>query len=74
MRDQGGEELFKKICEEFEKNIDRHISVYGATLTNASTQITEPSQSTNSATASPTVEHQYEFQLVHNTRWLERSP
>ncbi len=30
MRDQGGEELFKKICEEFGKNIDRHISVYGA--------------------------------------------
>ena len=30
MREQGGEELFKKICEEFGKNIDRHISVYGA--------------------------------------------
>ena len=30
MRDEGGEELFKKICEEFGKNIDRHISVYGA--------------------------------------------
>jgi glutamine synthetase len=30
MRDQGGEALFKKICEEFGKNIDRHISVYGA--------------------------------------------
>ena len=24
------EKLFKKICEEFGKNIDRHISVYGA--------------------------------------------
>ena len=30
MREQGGEALFKKICEEFGKNIDRHISVYGA--------------------------------------------
>jgi glutamine synthetase len=30
MRDQGGEALFKQICEEFGKNIDRHISVYGA--------------------------------------------
>ena len=30
MRDEGGEELFKKICEEFGQNIDRHISVYGA--------------------------------------------
>jgi len=30
MREQGGEDLFKKICEEFGKNIDRHISVYGA--------------------------------------------
>ena len=30
MRDTGGEELFKQICEEFGKNIDRHISVYGA--------------------------------------------
>lgn len=30
MRDEGGEDLFKAICEEFGKNIDRHISVYGA--------------------------------------------
>ena len=30
MRDTGGEEIFKQICEEFGKNIDRHISVYGA--------------------------------------------
>ena len=30
MRDTGGEELFKQICEEFGKNIDRHINVYGA--------------------------------------------
>tara|TARA_B100000886_G_scaffold112262_1_gene75434 strand:+ start:1337 stop:2356 length:1020 start_codon:yes stop_codon:yes gene_type:complete len=30
MRDEGGEELFKKICEEFGQNIERHISVYGA--------------------------------------------
>jgi glutamine synthetase len=30
MRDKGGEDLFKKICEEFGMNIDRHISVYGA--------------------------------------------
>jgi glutamine synthetase len=30
MRDEGGEDLFKKICEEFGKNIDRHIRVYGA--------------------------------------------
>lgn len=30
MRDQGGEALFKNICEAFGKNIERHISVYGA--------------------------------------------
>ena len=30
MRDQGGEDLFSKICEEFGKNIKRHIKVYGA--------------------------------------------
>jgi glutamine synthetase len=30
MRDQGGEELMSKICEEFGKHIQRHISVYGA--------------------------------------------
>ena len=30
MREEGGEALFKKICEEFGQNIDRHISVYGA--------------------------------------------
>ena len=30
MRDQGGEELMNKICEEFGKNIERHIDVYGA--------------------------------------------
>ncbi|MEM7543548.1 MAG: glutamine synthetase beta-grasp domain-containing protein [Pseudomonadota bacterium] len=30
MRDSGKEETFTKICEEFGKNIDRHISVYGA--------------------------------------------
>ena len=30
MRDQGKEEVFTKICEEFGKNIERHISVYGA--------------------------------------------
>lgn len=30
MRDSGKEELFTKICEEFGKNIQRHISVYGA--------------------------------------------
>ena len=30
MRDEGGEELFKKICEEFGQNIERHITVYGA--------------------------------------------
>ena len=30
MRDEGGEELFTKICEEFGKNINRHISVYGS--------------------------------------------
>ncbi len=30
MRDSGDEKVFTKICEEFGKNIDRHISVYGA--------------------------------------------
>ena len=30
MRDDGDEEIFTKICENFGKNIDRHISVYGA--------------------------------------------
>jgi len=30
MRDSGKEDVFTKICEEFGKNIQRHISVYGA--------------------------------------------
>ncbi|NOX49937.1 MAG: glutamine synthetase [Gammaproteobacteria bacterium] len=30
MREDGKEEIFTKICEEFGKNIERHISVYGA--------------------------------------------
>jgi len=30
MRDSGKEDIFTKICEEFGKNIQRHISVYGA--------------------------------------------
>ena len=30
MRDRGDESVFTKICEEFGKNIERHISVYGA--------------------------------------------
>lgn len=30
MRDTGGEELMTNICEQFGKNIERHISVYGA--------------------------------------------
>ncbi len=30
MRDSGSEDVFTKICEEFAKHIDRHISVYGA--------------------------------------------
>ena len=30
MRDLGDESIFTKICEEFGKNIERHISVYGA--------------------------------------------
>lgn len=30
MRTVGSEDLFNKICEQFGKNIDRHISVYGA--------------------------------------------
>ena len=30
MRESGDESVFTKICEEFGKNIDRHISVYGA--------------------------------------------
>lgn len=30
MRDLGKEEVFTKVCEEFGKNIERHISVYGA--------------------------------------------
>ena len=30
MRDEGGEELMTKICEAFGKNIEKHISVYGA--------------------------------------------
>ena len=30
MREAGDEEVFTKICENFGKNIDRHISVYGA--------------------------------------------
>jgi glutamine synthetase len=30
MRDQGGEEVMTKICEHFGRNIDRHVSVYGA--------------------------------------------
>jgi len=30
MREAGNEEIFTKICEEFGKNIEEHISVYGA--------------------------------------------
>lgn len=30
MRDSGKQETFTKICDQFGKNIDRHISVYGA--------------------------------------------
>ncbi|NQV71135.1 MAG: glutamine synthetase beta-grasp domain-containing protein [Pseudohongiella sp.] len=30
MRENGDEEIFTKICEAFSKNIERHISVYGA--------------------------------------------
>ena len=30
MREQGGKDMMVKICETFGKNIDRHISVYGA--------------------------------------------
>ena len=30
MRDAGNEEVFTKVCEEFGKNIERHMSVYGA--------------------------------------------
>ena len=30
MRESGDKEVFTKICEEFGKNIERHISVYGA--------------------------------------------
>ena len=30
MRESGKEETFTKICENFGKNIDRHISIYGA--------------------------------------------
>ena len=30
MRDNGDESIFTKICEEFGKNIERHMSVYGA--------------------------------------------
>ncbi len=30
MRDQGGKDMMTNICEAFGKNIDRHISVYGA--------------------------------------------
>jgi glutamine synthetase len=30
MRDQGGEALMNKICEEFSNNIQEHIEVYGA--------------------------------------------
>jgi len=30
MRESGDESLFSKICDEFGKNIERHISVYGA--------------------------------------------
>ncbi len=30
MRSAGSEDLFNKICEQFGKNIDRHIEVYGA--------------------------------------------
>ena len=30
MREAGNEDVFNKICEQFGKNVDRHISVYGA--------------------------------------------
>ena len=30
MREAGDEKVFHKICKEFGKNIERHISVYGA--------------------------------------------
>jgi glutamine synthetase len=30
MRESGNQDVFTKICEEFGKNIERHISVYGA--------------------------------------------
>ena len=29
MRDEGGEALFTKICEEFGKNVKKHMDVYG---------------------------------------------
>ena len=30
MRDEGGEEMFKKVCEAFGDHIQEHIAVYGA--------------------------------------------
>jgi glutamine synthetase len=30
MRESGDEKVFHKICKEFGKNIERHISIYGA--------------------------------------------
>ena len=60
MRDQGGEELFKKICEEFGKNIER-ISVYGADNNQRLTGY-ETQPSTNSVTEFLTAEPQFVFQ------------
>ena len=47
-RTAGNEEVFTKICEQFGKNIDRHINVYGADneqrLTGASTRRSRSTQ------------------------------
>ena len=41
MRDQGGEALMNKICEEFGNNIHEHIEVYGAGLADRLTGLHE---------------------------------
>jgi len=63
MRTAGEESVFTKICEEFGKNIERHISVYGADNDQRLTGDPRPNQSISSATVFLTVGLPYEFPL-----------
>ena len=63
MREEGGEELMTKICEAFGKNIEKHISVYGAYNDQRLTDYTKHNQSMSSHLVYLIEEHQLESQL-----------